>query len=71
MCVCVCVCVCERERERERRWVSGHNESIHPTTLTFPQRTMSLKDLKDGKQGAERRCVGGGREEGGDREVVV
>ena len=25
---------------------------------------MRLKDLKDGKQGAERRCVGGGREEG-------
>ena len=56
-CVCVCVCVCERER----RWITGHREPVHPTTLTFPWKTMSLKD---GKHGAERRRVGGGREEG-------
>ena len=55
MCVCVCVCVCVR------RWITGHREPVHPTILTFPWKTMSLKD---GKHGAERRHIGGGREEG-------
>ena len=53
---CVCVCV--------RRWITGHKQPVHPATLTFPWKTVSVKDGKDGKHGAERRCAGGGREEG-------